>query len=118
MKGVDEVKKTSARPADEIEKTVNLYADMLFRLSLLILGNSADAEDAVQETMLKYLQKSPDFKSEEHRKAWLITVTRNQCRDKLRLNKNHPTVDIDEFVGGAKAGQDLVITGNWECAVN
>lgn len=91
------MRKTSARPADEIENIVKKYGDMLFRLSVLMLGNFADAEDIVQETMIKYLQKSPEFENDEHLKAWLITVTRNLCRDKLRFNKRHPVVDIDEL---------------------
>jgi len=91
------VKKTSARPADEIEIIVSTYADMLFRLSLIILGNQNDAEDVVQETMLKYMKKTPVFESEQHRKAWLITVARNKCRDIIRFRAKHPTVDIDEL---------------------
>lgn len=91
------MKKTSARPADEIEIIVSTYADMLFRLSLIILGNQNDAEDVVQETMLKYMKKTPVFESEQHRKAWLITVARNKCRDIIRFRAKHPTVDIDEL---------------------
>ena len=91
------MKKTSARPADEIEIIVSTYADMLFRLSLIILGNQNDAEDVVQETMLKYMKKAPVFESEQHRKAWLITVARNKCRDIIRFRAKHPTVDIDEL---------------------
>ncbi len=70
---------------------------MLFRLSLIILGNQNDAEDVVQETMLKYMKKAPVFESEQHRKAWLITVARNKCRDIIRFRAKHPTVDIDEL---------------------
>lgn len=91
------MKNTSARPADDIEAIVGTYADMLFRICMLILGNSADAEDAVQETMLRYLTKAPVFESEEHRKAWLITVARNKCRDMLRFRIKHPTADMDEL---------------------
>jgi len=88
---------TSARPADDIEMIMHTYGNMLFRLCLITLGNTADAEDAVQETMFKYLQKAPEFKNEEHQKAWLITVATNQCRDILRFRKRHPVVDMDEI---------------------
>lgn len=50
--------KTSARPADKIEKIVNTYGDLLFRLCLVMLENSSDTEDAIQETMLTYLQNA------------------------------------------------------------
>ena len=83
----------SARPTDDIEKTMAKYADMLYRLCCLILKNESDAEDAVQETILKLYQKSPSFQNEEHEKAWLIRVATNQCRDMLRFRIRHPQID-------------------------
>ena len=62
-----------------------------------MLGNESDAEDAVQETFIRYLQKAPSFQSTEHQKAWLITVAANQCRDILRYRKRHPQIDIEEI---------------------
>ena len=38
---------------------------MLFRLCLITLGNASDAEDAVQETLIKYLQKAPKLENAE-----------------------------------------------------
>lgn len=96
---------TLARPADEIEEIMHTYGNMLFRLCLITLGNASDAEDAVQETLIKYLRKAPHFRDAEHQKAWLITVATNQCRDILRFKKRHPVVDvgeIKEFAGGEK----------------
>lgn len=94
------MKDTLARPADDLEQVMDTYGNMLFRLSLVMLGNSADAEDALQETMLKYYRKAPTFTGEEHRKAWLITVVTNQCRDILRFRGKHPLAedtDIYEY---------------------
>lgn len=87
----------SARPTDDIEKTMAKYADMLYRLCCLILKNESDAEDAVQETILKLYQKSPSFQNEEHEKAWLIRVATNQCRDMLRFRTRHPQIDGDQL---------------------
>ncbi len=60
---------------------------MLFRICLVMLKNYADAEDAVSETMLRYIEKKPVFKSDEHEKAWLIKVCKNKCMDILRQRK-------------------------------
>lgn len=87
------MKETLARPADDLEQVMDTYGNMLFRLCLVMLTNSADAEDAMQETMLKYYRKAPTFKEEEHRKAWLITVATNQCRDMLRFRTKHPLAE-------------------------
>lgn len=88
---------TLARPADDIEKMVHTYGNMLFRLCIVTLGNDSDAKDAVQETFIKYMKKAPKFKNDEHKKAWLIKVATNQCRDILRSKKRHQTVSIDEI---------------------
>ena len=81
------MEKSPARPASDLESAVHSYGDLLFRLCLVMLGSDADAEDAVQETMLKYLQKAPSFASAGHERAWLITVAKNQGRDMLRSRR-------------------------------
>ena len=72
-------------------EAVEKYGDMLYRICLIMLKNSADAEDAVQETFIKLVQKAPKFDSEGHEKAWLITVATNKCRDMLRYKTRHKT---------------------------
>lgn len=88
---------TSARPADELERVMQTYGNMLFRIALITLGNASDAEDAVQETLIKYMQKAPAFQESEHEKAWLLKVAANTCRDVLRFRNRHQMVDIEEI---------------------
>lgn len=87
----------SAWPADGIENIVRTYGNTLYRLCFVMLGNESDAEDAVQESFIKYLQKAPSFENTEHEKAWLITVATNQCKDILRFRKRHPQTDLENL---------------------
>ena len=87
-------------------EAVERYGDMLYRLCLLSLRNTADAEDAVQETFLKYVQKSHDFRSAEHEKAWIITVATNKCRDMLRYRTRHLTEREELLLGYAIEKED------------
>ncbi len=98
------MKETLARPADDLEQVMDTYGNMLFRLCFVMLTNSADAEDALQETMLKYYRKAPTFSGEEHRKAWLITVATNQCRDMLRFRVKHPLAEDTDIYEYKKEG--------------
>ena len=91
------MKKSSVQLADEIEQIMYTHGNMLFRLSLAMLGNASDAEDVVQETLIKYIEKAPEFESEEHRKSWLITVALNKCKDLLRFHKRHEVVELEEW---------------------
>lgn len=86
---------TSVRPADDVETVVHIYGNMLFRICYIMLGNETDAEDAVQETIIKYMQKAPNFENAEHEKAWLITTAKNKCRDMIRFRLRHPKINIE-----------------------
>ncbi|MBQ9843493.1 MAG: RNA polymerase sigma factor [Oscillospiraceae bacterium] len=93
-------------PEKDLERILRDYGDMLFRLCLVMLGNPADAEDAVQETMIRCYQKAPRFRDPEHEKAWLLKVAANLCRDQLRFRARHPQVDIDSITELAAESPD------------
>ena len=86
-----------AKTTKDIESVIDTYGNTLFRLCLVMLGNPYDAEDVLQETFIKYLQKAPDFKEKEHEKAWLIKVVSNRCRDMLRLRNKHAVYDMESI---------------------
>lgn len=93
------MKKPSPRTADDVETILETYGDMLYRLCLIMLKNESDAEDAVQETMIRYYQKAPAFASREHEKAWLIRVATNKSRDLLRFRARHQPMPEDAQKG-------------------
>ncbi|MCD7748575.1 MAG: RNA polymerase sigma factor [Oscillospiraceae bacterium] len=85
--------------AADVERMVREHGDMLFRICLSVLGNDSDAEDAVQETAVKYMLKAPAFQSPAHEKAWLIRVAVNQCRDIGRSRARHPQTGLEQVLG-------------------
>lgn len=91
------MEKSLARPAGDVESVVHTYGNMLFRLCLITLGNAYDAEDVIQETMITYMKKKPEFLDAEHEKAWLITVAANKCKDLLRFRARHPMIDLEQI---------------------
>lgn len=105
------MKNTSVRPADDVERVIHTYGNTLFRLCLILLGNATDAEDAVQETLIKYLQKASAFENAEHEKAWLIRVATNKCKDVLRFKRRHPAADIDEIAEVTEFTKDASNSG-------
>jgi RNA polymerase sigma factor (sigma-70 family) len=74
------------------------YADTVFRLCLIYVRNKADAEDAFQNVFLKLCKIKPSFNDEEHIKAWLITVTTNECKNLLKSFWRKNVVCIDEVI--------------------
>lgn len=81
---------------EEIKELVDKYSSLIFRISYCILCNAEDAEDAVQETLLKYITKAPEFNGEDHRKAWLIKVAANISKNMLMFRLKRETVNIDD----------------------
>ena len=73
------------------------YGDMLFRVCFSILVSHSDAEDAVQDVFMKYMDKRPVFSDEEHAKAWLIRVGTNHCKDMLRSRKVRSSLTLEEI---------------------
>ena len=87
------MEKTENHSEDAVRRILRDYGDMLYRLCLILLKCTQDAEDALQETLIKYCRKAPPFESREHEKAWLIRVATNQCRDLLRFRARHPLME-------------------------
>jgi len=58
--------------------------DRLYRLAGLILGNGAEAEDAVGEALLRGWQSAESLRTETFFREWLDRILVNVCRDGLR----------------------------------
>lgn len=87
------------RSEQDITQTIDTLGDTIWRVCVLYFGQSADAEDAFQETILKYALSSTVFNDGEHRKAWLIRVATNVCKDMLKAAHRN-TISIDENAEG------------------
>lgn len=98
----------SSRPSD-IENTVEKYSNMLFKLCFTMLRNNTDAEDAVSEVFVKYLTNKKAFDDEEHKKAWLIRVAANTCKDMLRFYKIRNHINLDDISAYCKTDNDTNI---------
>ena len=95
--------------SNRLEELVSKHENTLFRAALAILGDVHGAEDAVQETFLRYLEKRPELRDENHERAWLLKVTANLCKSALRSKKRHPTVELlDVYPAPDEDSRELV----------
>ena len=72
------------------------YKDMVFRVALNYFGNPYDADDMVQEALMKLYTTKTVFDSEEHIRYWLIRVTLNLCKNTVRSPWRRRTVALEE----------------------
>ncbi len=64
----------------EFTAAAERHLDMVYRIALNSLRHPADAEDAVQNTMLRLWRTDTDFTGEEHLRRWLARVAVNESR--------------------------------------
>ena len=69
------------------EQLVRQHYEHVFAVCYGILVNVHDAEDAVQETMLRSFAKAPERMEPEKLRSWIVRVARNLCIDRLRRRK-------------------------------
>ena len=60
------------------------YYKDLYRFALCYLKNTAKAEDAVSQAVLKAYEKLPNLRQDSAFKSWLFQITANECRLQLR----------------------------------
>ena len=64
----------------EFTRLAEKYRDAVFRLAFSLLRSAPDADDVVQNALLKLYQSDSRFESDEHVKRWLLRVAVNECR--------------------------------------
>lgn len=80
----------------EFRLAMERYGDMLFRLAYSCTRSRADAEDVMQETLLKLYTAQKAFESPDHEKNWLVRVAVNECRHLLRTPWRRRTGPLEE----------------------
>ena len=82
---------------NEFSRIAEKYWDTLFRIALNYYGNPSDAEDTVQDVMLKLYKSDKRFETDEHVRNWLIRVTINSCKTVLRGFWQKKQISIDDL---------------------
>lgn len=85
-----------------IEKVVDDYSDYLLRVAYVYVKNQSTAEDIVQEVLIRYCQRSDQFREESSLKTYLVKMTVNRCHDYLR-SWTHKRVLLKEKIIGTKS---------------
>ena len=95
-----EGRKSDEEIEKEAEEILNTIGNSILRLALSYLHNIEDAEDILQETMIKFVTVRPVFESDTHRKAWLMRVASNLAKNRIDYNKVRDTMELNEEIVG------------------
>lgn len=86
----------------QIENALDQYGNSILRLAYSYLHGKEDAEDILQETMIRYMSKAPAFESPDHEKAWLLRVAANLSKNKIKYGSIRPTDELKEELEAEK----------------
>jgi RNA polymerase sigma-70 factor (ECF subfamily) len=75
---------------------VEAYQRPVYNLCYRMLNDSAEAEDAAQETFLRAYTKLKSYQPGRKFSAWLFSIASHYCIDRLR-RRRHPTISWDEL---------------------
>ncbi len=71
--------------------------DRLFRMAMLLLGSREEAEDALQDVLLRLWDNRQQLTVYNSVEALAVRITRNLCLDRLKYRQNRKMVDIDHL---------------------
>ncbi|MBQ9902895.1 MAG: sigma-70 family RNA polymerase sigma factor [Clostridia bacterium] len=77
-------------------ETIKQYSKLVHVLALARTNQPSDADDVYQEVFLRYIDKQPKFRDEQHAKAWFIRVTVNITKDMYKSAAHSKRADLDE----------------------
>jgi len=77
------------------------YERSVYLMALSLLHNEAEAEDAAQEAFIKAYRNLGRFRSEARFSTWLIAITLNEARGRLRKKQPTLTDSIDDTSEGS-----------------
>ncbi|MGY1438996.1 RNA polymerase sigma factor [Streptomyces reniochalinae] len=80
---------------EAFEALVRRYAPALLRLATRLLGNRAEAEDAVQESLVSAWRKLPEFRQQASFQTWIYRIVSNRCLNVLRSRR--PLTGLDSI---------------------
>jgi len=94
---------------DAVEKALALLQDTVFSFSMRVCGQREDAEDTMQEVLVKSLPYLPKFDNPRALLVWLYKVAKNRCLMSRRKSKFAPmqNLSLEELMPDRKELESL-----------
>ncbi|GJG89237.1 hypothetical protein tb265_44180 [Gemmatimonadetes bacterium T265] len=89
------VRRVLAGDGEAFGVLVDRHYDRCLRLAVHLLGDRADAEDAVQEALLRAYRHLGRYREEDRFAAWLTRILVNQCRTTRARRPGPVPADLD-----------------------
>jgi RNA polymerase sigma-70 factor (ECF subfamily) len=85
-----------AGDTEQYHELIRPYERGVYKMALSFMKNEADAEDVAQESFLKAFRRLADFRGQAKFSTWLISITVNAARGRLRRQRLVRMDSLDE----------------------
>jgi RNA polymerase sigma-70 factor (ECF subfamily) len=90
--------RTMERNMEELQDAITRYRPLLYRRAYRYVGNSYDADDAVQDALLSAFRHLHQFRGNARMTTWLTSIVTNSALTILRRRPRQPHDSLDERV--------------------
>ena len=81
---------------DAFEELVRRHTQLIYRALIAILGDGAEAQDAMQDTLLSAFKHIGSFQGRSKFSTWLVSIARNAALQRLRGRRNTESLDQND----------------------
>ena len=92
------IARASEGDAAAFNSLMGMHERRMYAVALRMCGNTEDAQDCLQEAMLRVYRAISGFKAQSSFSTWLYRITMNTCLDELRRRKNRPGTSLDDLL--------------------
>lgn len=92
------IERASRGEADAFNALLGAHEKQMYAVALRMCQNREDAQDCLQEAMIRVFRAISGFKGQSSFATWLYRITMNTCLDELRRRKNRPNTSLDNMV--------------------
>jgi RNA polymerase sigma-70 factor, ECF subfamily len=78
-----------------VAELIDAHAEVLHRYAYRLSGSAADAEDLVQETFTRAIERLPQLRDPDKARGWLFRILRNHYLHRLRDNRRARFVPLE-----------------------
>ena len=104
----------SAGDNDALSTIYDLMARQIYVTAYAITANHADAEDALQDTILQIVKYAPSYRAGTSARAWMLTLARHRAVDIVRRRKSIIHIEDEQLASIADPNDSTEIASVWE----
>ena len=92
------IARASGGDASAFNALMEAHERRMYAVALRMCGNREDAQDCLQEAMLRIYKSIGSFKGQSSFATWAYRITMNTCLDELRKKKNKQNTSLDSLL--------------------